>query len=133
MMNHAVELQALQRIADLEGPLAAVERGLAALGASLSEHDGAAVEQRASELHAALASAVEHFARAAREGGVPPQMRRRLALASRRVAAQREVRARATASLDRAIDVLLPSALPPSVYGPGGSTPRRSLSGSLQA
>ena len=39
---------------------------------------------------------------------MPPALRHRLASASGQVAAQRESLARATAALDRAIDVLLP-------------------------
>ncbi len=66
------------------------------------------VDRAAAELHRALAAAVDHFSRAARSGGVPPALRQRLALASGQVAAQREALARATASLDRAIDVLMP-------------------------
>ena len=48
------------------------------------------------------------FSDAARDGPVPPALRKRLASASGQVAAQRESLARATAALDRAIDVLLP-------------------------
>jgi hypothetical protein len=81
-------------------------------------------------LHTALAAAVDHFARAAKAGGVPPSMRRRLALAGGQVAAQREALARATASLDRAIDVLLPR-LPaqPALYSAGGNTTRSASQG----
>jgi hypothetical protein len=98
----------------LEAPLADVEARLAALGQALQAQDAGGVETEAAALHAALAAAVEHFARAARSGGVPPSMRQRLALAGGRVAAQREALARATAALDRAIDVLLPPPAGPS-------------------
>ena len=74
-----------------------------------------------------------HFTRAAREGGVPSTLRRRLALASAQVAAQREALARATAALDRAIDVLLPDHPMHAVYGAGGTTERNNRSGQLQA
>ena len=92
----------------LEIVLVAVELRLATLGAALREHDIAGIDLHAGELHRALASAVDQFARAARTGSVPPTLRVRLAQASGQVAAQRESLARATAALDRAIDVLLP-------------------------
>ena len=119
------ERRASHRAAALEAPLAAVEQGLSALSMALHRQDAPAVERVAAELHTALAAAVDHFGRAARSGGVPPGMRRRLALAGGQVAAQREALARATASLDRAIDVLLPR-LPaqPALYSAGGSTAR---------
>jgi len=119
------ERRAVHRAAALEAPLAAVEEGLNALSMALHRQDAPAVERVAAELHTALAAAVDHFARAARSGGVPPGLRRRLALAGGQVAAQREALARATASLDRAIDVLLPR-LPtqPALYSAGGSPAR---------
>jgi len=125
MIASSEERRALHQAAALEAPLAAVEDGLRALSMALHRQDAPAVERKAAELHAALAAAVDHFARAARSGGVPPSMRRRLALAGGQVAAQREALARATASLDRAIDVLLPP-LPtqPALYSAGGSTTR---------
>ena len=89
----------------------------------------------ASELHAALAAAVNHFAHAARNGGVPPLLRHRLALAGGQVAAQREALARATASLDRAIDVLIPGPLEAQaqLYGAAGHTARGAPRGGLLA
>jgi len=93
---------------ELEARLAAVESRLAALGQSLRQRDAAGIDQHAAELHRALASAVSQFSDAARNGPLPPALRARLALASGQVAAERESLARATAALDRAIDVLLP-------------------------
>ena len=93
---------------DLESPVAEVEERLARLGAAMMGQDAAALEAEATELHRALARAIQHFSHAARDGGIPPPLRQRLALASGRVAAQREALARATAALDRAIDVLIP-------------------------
>lgn len=118
--------------AELEAALALVELSLAALGDALREHDAQAIESRASELHRALAQAVHRFAHAARSGGVPPSLRSRLALASGRVAAQRESLARATAALDRAIDVLMPRENG-AVYSAQGGTERTTVSGGLQA
>jgi multidrug resistance efflux pump len=130
------ERRALQSASELEGPLAAVEGQLHALGEALQQQDAAAVERAAAELHQALARAVDHFARAARTGSVPPLLRRRLAHAGGQVAAQRESLARATASLDRAIDVLMPR--PPSApfggfYSASGGTDRPASQGALLA
>ena len=108
----------------LETPLLAVEEQLGALGAALHRQDAAAVDRVAAELHAALAAAVDHFSRAARSGGVPALLRQRLVLASGQVAAQREALARATASLDRAIDVLIPPLAAASLYCAAGSAER---------
>ncbi len=132
MLSTAAELSALQRAADLETPLAAVEERLAALGIALYQNNAEAIETEAAELHRALAAAVAHFSRAAREGGVPPPLRQRLALAGGQVAAQREALARATAALDRAIDVLLPG-LGGNVYAATGAADRTGPSGSLLA
>jgi hypothetical protein len=95
---------------ELEAALTQVELGLAALGDALRDRDAAGVDRQAGDLQRALAAAVQRFAQAARRGGVPPALRQRLATTSGQVAAQRESLARATAALDRAIDVLLPEA-----------------------
>lgn len=120
--------------AQLEPLVAHVEQRLGALAESLRERDAQAIEQRAQELHQALALAVESFMLAARNGGVPEAMRLRLARASAQLARQRETLSRATAALDRAIDVLMPGAAPAGrVYTASGlSAPLRS-SGSLNA
>jgi exonuclease VII large subunit len=120
--------------AHLEPLVANVERRLGALADSLRERDVQAIEQQAQELHRALACAVESFMQAARNGGVPETMRLRLARASAQLARQREALSRATAALDRAIDVLMPGAAPAGrIYTASGlSTPLRS-GGSLNA
>jgi len=133
MITSADEMRALQRVAELEAPLSAVELGLDALRDALCRNDSRAIEAEASTLHAALAHAVAEFARAARDGGVPPQLRHRLALAGGQVAAQREALARATAALDRAIDVLLPGHATQPVYGANGAAARAAYSGAAQA
>jgi hypothetical protein len=109
-MNGAPRLPAPAPIAspELEARLCAVESRLAALGQALRSRDAAGIDLHASELHRALASAVSQFSDAAKSGPLPPALRIRLAQASGQVAAQRESLARATAALDRAIDVLLP-------------------------
>lgn len=117
---------------ELEARLAAVEQQLAALGDSLRERDAVGIDTHATELHRALALAVDHFTRAARSGSVPPALRMRLASASGQVAAQRESLARATAALDRAIDVLLPRD-GSGLYSTLGAADRSARSGVIQA
>jgi hypothetical protein len=117
---------------ELEATLAAVETNLAALGDALRTRDSAAIDQHATELHRALARAVDQFSQAARSGPVPPPLRQRLMTASGQVAAQRESLARATAALDRAIDVLIPRDTP-SVYSALGSAERGMRGGVIQA
>jgi hypothetical protein len=116
----------------LELTLSAVEDRLMSLGAALQARDLSSIDLHASELHRALSNAVDHFSRAARNGPVPAALRRRLASASGTVAAQRESLARATAALDRAIDVLLPREAP-AVYGVHGGVQRSGRTGSLLA
>ncbi len=113
----------------LEQPLQALEQRLFDLGVALHRRDLAAVDRVAAELHLALAAAVDHFTAAAQQGGVPLPLRLRLSQASGQVAAQREALARATASLDRAIEVLMPRGASPALYGAGGLTQRRGASG----
>jgi len=132
MLTTATEMGALRRAAELEPPLAAVEDRLASLAAALHRNDAHAIEAEASELHRALAAAVDHFSRAARQGGVPPVLRQRLALAGGQVAAQRQALARATAALDRAIDVLLPGHAG-ATYVSNGAADRACHAGSLLA
>lgn len=122
--------------AQLEASLGSVEAHLAALGQALKQQDAAATESAASALHQALARAVDGFRGAARRGHVSPALRRRLALTSGQVAAQREAVARASTALDRAIDVLLPdvaAARHASVYAAPGSAARLSSGGLAQA
>ncbi|MES2958199.1 MAG: hypothetical protein V4792_08420 [Pseudomonadota bacterium] len=113
--------------------LEAVERQLAELGVALRNRDAAGVECHAAELHRALAAAMQRFTQASRQtGGVPQALRQRLALAGGQVAAQRESMARATAALDRAIDVLLPQTAH-AVYGHPGQAERPLTSAALHA
>ncbi len=132
MLYTPAEMNALQQAAELEAPLLAVETRLGGLGNALLANDANAIESEAAALHAALADAIQHFSRAARQGGVPPVLRHRLAVAGGQVAAQREALARATAALDRAIDVLLPG-MGGHVYGAHGGSERSARSGSLLA
>jgi len=91
---------------ELEIRLAAVESRLAALADALRARDPVAIDLQACELHRAAAGSVGEVVD--RGGPVPPALRDRLAQASSQVVAQRESLARATAALDRALDVLLP-------------------------
>jgi hypothetical protein len=116
----------------LEQPLLEVESCLNLLGDALLRRDTGAIEQYAAKLHQALAQAITSFSDAARSGSVPPNLRHRLALAGGRVAAQRESLARATAALDRAIDVLMPGENT-GLYAPSGKNERKALGGSIQA
>jgi hypothetical protein len=108
---------------ELEIALAAVEARLAALADALKQRDPVAVDRLAAELHRALEDAVGMFGEAAGRGSLPLSLRTRLASASGLVAAQRESLARATAALDRAIDVLMPRGNC-AVYDASGSSAR---------
>lgn len=138
MLSSPIELLAVQQLSDLETPVRAVEERLAALGLALHQQDAAAIETEASALHAALAMALQHFRHAALTGSVPAPLRQRLAQASGQMAAQREALARATAALDRAMDVLLPppghgAAAPAGLYAADGVAGRGGQGGFVQA
>lgn len=132
-VNRPALLPPLAAGQELETTLAAVETQLSSLGDSLRANDMGAVDHHASELHRALARAVDHFTHAARSGPVPPALRERLMRASGLVASQRESLARATAALDRAIDVLMPRSAPAAVYGAAGQAERAARGTNLQA
>lgn len=118
----------------LEQPLLEVESCLNLLGEALVRRDSPAIELHAASLHQALAAAIASFSEAARNGTVPPNLRHRLVQAGGRVAAQRESLARATAALDRAIDVLMPKEST-GLYSSLGKSERVSVlgGGSIQA
>jgi hypothetical protein len=116
----------------LDAALTAVDERLTALGEALRVSDPAAIESQAGELHRALTRAVDQFALAAKSGPVSPALRQRLARTSGLVAAQRESLSRATAALDRAMDVLMPRDAA-TVYSPQGSADRGLRGGAIQA
>ena len=118
------------RLSPLELTLAAVESTLGELGNALRLRDADGIDRHASELHRAMARAVDDFSQAARSGPVPSALRNRLARASGQVAAQRESLARATAALDRAIDVLMPRDQG-SLYTANGGAERSGYGGGL--
>ncbi|MDN3919819.1 hypothetical protein [Roseateles violae] len=117
----------------LEKPLLEVESCLNLLGEALLRRDTPAIEQHSAQLHQALAQAIASFSEAARSGNVPASLRNRLVQAGGRVAAQRESLARATAALDRAIDVLMPSESSGLYSALGKSERKSSLGGAIQA
>lgn len=134
------EAQALQAASEaaanqlLEGLLARVEGRLGALGEAMRASDSQGIETHAGELHQALAQAMDGFTHAARQGDVPRMLRQRLVQAAAQVAAQREALGRATASLDRAIDVLMPRhAAAPHGYSAQGYASVPKGSGSIKA
>ena len=132
MIISPAEVQALTGAAELEQPLSDVEARLRALGDALREGDSTKIDAEAAALHRCLAAAIDRFGRAAKAGSVPAALRQRLAVAGGQVAAHREALARATASLDRAIDVLLP-AHSGTVYGAAGNAERPPSLGELHA
>jgi hypothetical protein len=117
--------------AALEASIAEIETRLSALAQSLLERDSAALEASATDLQRALAHGLDSFTVASRHGAVPPPLRQRLVRASGQVAAHRDTLARATAALDRAIDMLLPRTAP--VYNATGAAARPAQSGLAQA
>lgn len=120
LMPHATpEARALHQAAqaDLEAMLGEIDRHLDGMSEALRLRDLGAIENHAHHLHMALARAVDGFTLASRGGNLPLTLRSRLAVASGKVAAQRESLARATSALDRAIDVLMPRETAPVVYG----------------
>jgi ABC-type transporter Mla subunit MlaD len=133
MLSTPAEMEALKRLTqELEPPLATLEERVRALGEALRDRDAARIESEAAALHRALAGAVDQFGRATRQGPIPAPLRRRLMAAGAQVAAQREALARATASLDRAIDVLLPAPAP-GVYSAHGTAERAGQTGQASA
>jgi hypothetical protein len=109
---------------ELNQSLEMVEQHLTSLGQAVRGRDSDAIDRNAVLLHKALATAVDRFSSAARRGRIPEPLRKRLAAASGQVAAQRESLARATAALDRAIDVLIPREASAAAYGPIGRNDR---------
>ena len=110
---------------ELEAVLQRLEQHLDDLQTALGSRDMPCVELHAGELQRALVQAIERFHRAARARTTPLELRRRLALAGAQVAAQRDALARATAALDRAIDVLMPSSGSALYSAAGTHGPRR--------
>lgn len=132
MITSATEIRALDNVALLEPSVKLLEQRLAELATAITERKTDTIEAASNALQRALTSSLADFQRVAHNGGVPPQLRQRLILAGGQVATLREVMARATASLDRAIDLLLPQNTVGAVYGAYGASVRQSQ-GSLLA
>jgi hypothetical protein len=136
MLSSPAEQNALRQTSDLEAALTAVESRLAELADALKRHDADATEAASTALHRALTLAVDRSTQAARNGGMPPALRRRLAMAGGQVAALREAIARASNALDKSIEILLPEASassPASGYGAQGNPWRAASSGRAEA
>lgn len=118
---------------ELELCVAQLEQRLGALGVALRAHHADAVESEAAALQRALAAAVEELRQGNRGARLSPALRQRLAVASAQVVTQREALARASAALDRAIEVLLPSTAPRGAYSAAGLSERPTRGGMLQA
>jgi hypothetical protein len=118
----------------LEEAMASIEQRLGALGSALRDRDAPSIERHAQALQRALSGAIQRLTSVAQPpGGVPPALRQRLALAQGQVAAQRESLARATAALDRALDVLLPATGLPAAYGARGLLEAPTQGGGIDA
>jgi hypothetical protein len=118
---------------EIDACVAEVESRLRALGEALRLHRAEAVEAEAAELQRALAAAMGPLLRSTGARALSLQLRQRLVLAGGHVAAQRESLARASAAVDRAIDVLLPSAAPRVAYSATGVSERPSNCGLVRA
>jgi len=119
------------RKAPLATTLSLLDEQLTALSTALQGRDAQALQAAADHLVAALEAAGPVL----REpGALTPALRRQLAYAVGRVAAHREALARATASVDRAIEVLLPPPAPASgTYSAAGYAERTATTGSAWA
>jgi len=108
-----------------------LDQQLNALSAALQGRDAQALQAAADQLVAALDAAGPVLRQ---PGALTPELRRQLAYAVGRVAAHREALARATASVDRAIEVLLPAPASASgVYSANGYAQRAAATGSAWA
>ena len=106
--------------------LTELEAALSLVQQALSQRDAVQLEQQAAQVQRLLAEALTEARHPGR--ALPLPLRERLAQASAQMAAQRVHLARATASLDRAIEVLMPSE-PMGLYGQSGKSLRQRSSG----
>jgi hypothetical protein len=111
--------------------LAHVDEPLVALGRALQGRDAVALQEAAVVLERALERAAPALLEARM---LTPAQLDAMTLAAGRVAAQREAVARATASVERAIGVLVPAATPAaSTYCANGYAQRAAATGSAWA
>ncbi len=118
---------------DAERAIDELEARLGALGAALRSPQADALQAEAAELQRVLAAALEPLRRSADAGLLAPPLRRRLAAAAGRLAAQRDALARAGSALDRGLNLLLPAAAASAGYSPDGLTQRHKRGGWAQA
>ncbi len=108
--------------------LGELEAALALVQAALNQRDASALERHAGAVQRLMTEALRQGGERGRGGALSPDLRQRLAAAGAQVAAQRVALGRATAALDRAIDVLMP-AEPLGLYGQAGKALRQRSSG----
>lgn len=117
---------------ELETALAGVELQLGRLTEALTSRDMAAIETVATSLQRALGDTLDRFSRHNRShGSLPAALRQRLVLAAGRVSAQRASLARASTTMDRALQILMPGDGP--LYTAQGQTAHQRPGGSLRA
>lgn len=108
---------AIERLAQpLEALIQALEDQLQSLAQAMRERDSAAIAAGAARLQRSLQQAMTVLSSATAQGAdLPHGLQPRLARLQGAVAAQRESLARASAAVQRAMNVLMPAA-PPLVY-----------------
>jgi hypothetical protein len=118
-------IQPAPESAGLASALAAVEDAVAALGDTFVRNDADALAAAADHLQASLRAAMTEFAQVARRGTMSAETRQRFAKVAGRVTAQREALFRATATVDQALEILIPRPLADaSTYSAQGTGPR---------
>lgn len=105
--------------------VADIESRLHALDEAFASGDSAAIEAQVQHLQRSLAESLVAFRQAERAGldPLPPELRARLKLAQSRVQAQQVAVHRATSSIDRTLDVLLPREQAVATYGDLAQSP----------
>jgi oligoendopeptidase F len=104
--------------------LAELETALSLVQQALKQQDAALLEQQAVAVQRLMAEALDQ----ARQQPIEAGLRQRLAACGAQMAAQRQALFRATAALDRAIDVLMPREAT-GLYGESGRAVRQRSSG----
>lgn len=96
---------------DLAARVAVIDEHLSALEAALVAQDASVIEAASARLHACLGDALSAFQQVPQQGqdALPPPLRQRLLQLQARVSSQQGLAARALASVDRTLQVLLPS------------------------
>ena len=102
--------------ADLDSRVSRVEQCVVALQASLRLQSVPDTEAQARDLHQALAQVMAICS----PGALPQPMRQRLSRVAGQLGRQRECLARAAATLDRAVDVMMPNTNARTVYSAQG-------------